>query len=441
MIRKSDAYYRYCQEAASGKFSYYDTQEIEDIANDFLDNGELEDALDVLKLGLEQHPGDEFLEKCFIWALIHDHQVEKALLLFEKYKDDNSSMTARLQFSFDILNGNPDKAFDQFLKALDGQMEMEEWLSVVDEMFDAIPKNIIAENLKKAFALANKHNAKDLGRLGSLIMDAGDTQTAAKVFERALDADAYDVYTWIDLTKCYFDLGNFKKCFEASELGLAVDPENPILNLLYVLSAKEKEFDEKMHYEMIEHLTYTRRYIEGRLKSRFNLGSDAEARHFADMTYELLATHYLALGLENEVQECISIVAKRTPADHSMFNEIISFFLDRGDLNKTLETIEIALRFVPNDTNLHTMKVTTLLAAKRWDEAYLELKYCSHLFPDDNSMLFTRAEMAKLTGHEDDADFCYRELLARKPQNEMIRDLLRFYFRSIGDEDALNQLQ
>ena len=51
---------------ATGKFSYYESDEVSDAVMDLLDDGNVEDALRLAEEGLKQHPNDETAEKLVI---------------------------------------------------------------------------------------------------------------------------------------------------------------------------------------------------------------------------------------------------------------------------------------------------------------------------------------------------------------------------------------
>lgn len=426
---------------ANGHLSYYDTQEIEDIVNDFLDSGDIEGALEAVNCGLSQHPGDEFLEKSLIWILVHDHQAEKAEALFEKYKDDGSDMTARLQFSFDVLRGDYEKGMERFMSVLSaGKIEPIDFLAAIDEMFDALPKRTLLKHLKKLLPLVGTSNAEVLGRLGALLMDAGDLKSATKAIEKALDIDAYDIYCWQDLAKCYHGLEKNKKCHEACDFGLAIEPENPLLNLLYVVTAQVSSHSQSDWMEQLEHLNHTRMYIEGRSKSKCGMGSDEETRRYSTITYELLFQTYLALDMEKEAKECMDIAIARTPENEDMFVDLITLLMEKGDQQWALKIIDKVLKHNPDNLKMRLLKVSVLASCVDIDQAYEALVTLSNDSPDDEMMLLARAELARKLKKAEDTDVCYRKLLAMHPKSEIVCTMMRFYFTEIGDNDALEQI-
>ena len=103
--KKSDAFYRYKAEQSRNVFPYFESDEIEQIVYDLLDDFNMFEAIDVINQGLKQHPNNEDLVKLKVLLLIHTLHVDEAKGLFEPYINDGTESTETLKFAFDVVDG------------------------------------------------------------------------------------------------------------------------------------------------------------------------------------------------------------------------------------------------------------------------------------------------------------------------------------------------
>lgn len=437
MKKKSTGYYKYLQDMANGgKLSYYESDEIVDAVYDLLDEGRIDDAQSLIEKGLEQHPADEELELILVWILIHAKKLKDASTLFAKHRDSDNDLALRLKFCFEVIEGHPHQALSRFLPLLSSQrIHALDWLNTIDDMFSYLTPETLAPYLIQAMDMMPEI-AEAWGHLGGLLMDLQQLNQAIIALEHAIDIDAYDIYSWQDLCRCYFVIGEMDKCADACEYGLAIDPKNP----LFSLTRAYIYYDNEQYAEAIPHLENARLYFEGGLQSEAALSIAQELREHTDITYQMLAFSYQKTDQIDKALECFDILCERRPKEVEVSIRAATLYLEKGDVGKAYNLISEALQYHPKEVALLTMKVTLLTTLHQFDEANETLDRLITLKPRTYAYRMAKAELCLSLNRREEADAAFRQLLEMNPRDKAVRRMLIDYFTSIDDQTALLRL-
>lgn len=430
---------------ADNKVSYYSTDDISQVIYDLLDDGDAAEAMKACQKGLDQHPGDEFLELIEAKILLHMNRYDEAEKLVKGNPDEQSPFGIGIRFGIDVGTKDQKAAFEALFEQLQkGNISGLEFVEIIDELFDCLPNHLTAEYLSMAAdVVVNKEEKSDaqdaeaLGRMGALLMDCNCHREAIPVLEHALDKDAYDIFSWQDLSRCQFELQMYDECRNSCEMGLAVDPKNPLFNfaLGFIL------FQKGEHEEAVEHLELARQYAEGKLQHEEMHIERQEIEQQTSITYELLGSSYSALGEYDKARECYEVLVQRIPSFTEGYYRLSTLSLDKGDTAKALEYIQEALHIEPDNITYLALSVTLLTELHRFDEALQGLDQLIELDPKSKTYLLAKAELSLSLKRYEEADKAYRSLLKLKPKDSTSRALMRAYFEAIGDDEALKKLK
>jgi len=443
--KKSRAYYQYMLDLADNKVSYYSTDDISQVIYDLLDDGDADEAMKACQKGLDQHPGDEFLELIEAKILLHMNRYDEAEKLVKGNPDEKSPFGIGIRFGIDVETKDQKAAFDTLFEHLQkGHILGLEFVEIIDEMFDHLPHQLTAEYLSKAADVVvgkeqktDEQDAEALGRMGALLMDCNCHREAIPVLEHALDMDAYDVYSWQDLSRCQFELQMYDECRNSCEMGIAVDPKNPLFNFALGFILFQKGENEAS----VEHLELARQYAEGKLQHEELHLERQEIEQQTSITYELLGSAYSALGEFDKARECYEVLVQRIPNFTEGYYRLATLAMDKGDTAKALGYIQEALRIEPENITYLAFSVTLLTELHRFDEALQGLDELIELDPKSKTYLLAKAELSLSLKHFEEADKAYRTLLKLKPKDSTSRALMRAYFEAIGDTEALKKLK
>jgi len=429
---------------ADNKVSYFSTDEISQIIYDLLDDGDAEEAMAACQKGLDQHPEDDFLELIEAKILLHLGRIEEAEKLVTGNPDEHSPFGIGIRFGIESRSDDPHAAFEKLLKHLqDGRISGLDFVEIIDELFDHLPHQTTAEFLAKAADVVagrsskgDEQDAEALGRMGALLMDCNCHRDAIPVLEHALDMDAYDVYSWQDLSRCQFELQMYDECRYSCEMGVAIDPKNPLFNfaLGYIL------FQQGEYEEAIEHLEVARQYAEGKLMHEALHLDHQEVEQQTSITYELLGAAYMALDQTDNARVCYETLVQRIPNFAEGYYRLSSLSMDKGDTSEAVNYIREAIRIEPENVTYLGFYVTLLTELRQFDDALKILDELIELDPKSKTYLLAKAELSLSLKRYNEADKAYRALLKLKPKDDTSRELMRAYFEAIGDDDALKKL-
>jgi tetratricopeptide (TPR) repeat protein len=421
---------------SNGHLSYYDAEEIENAVDDLLDLSMIDDAEYLTEAGMNMHPNDEDLEKLLIWIYLHNHKGEKAEQMFAKYRNDGTPGSHHLAFNIDVMHGHPRRALETYIDQLrKGNVPPNEWADTVDEMYDAIPLAILSPFLKEACPYI-KGDAELLGKFGSMLFDAHLYDEAIEMLEKSLDLDAYDIYSWQDLARCYMLQMDIDKCIEACDYGLAIDEGNALLGFIkgYILQQEGK------YAECIPLLTNARRFAEGRVGMNNVNASEEEIQQQIELTYELLGFAYIETSQNDQARECFSILAERNPGHIVARMQLANLALLDGDINEAKKQLDDVLGIDPKFEAAQSLLVSVLLSTHEFDKALATLKNLIKQKPRNRSYLMAYAQLCLHTEHKAEADSIFRRMLKLHIKDKSMRSMMRDYFLSIGDEEAAKEV-
>lgn len=428
---------------ADGKIGWYSTEDIEQIVYDLIEEGDVDEAMRACQIGLDQHPDDECLVLVEAKVLIHQHRIDEAERLIGKKESNADPFEVSVRFGIMAGKGNVKEAFSYLFGHLSsGVITRFEYVSIIEELFDALPHTQIAENLVKVAQLPDTSNKdpKDdleaLARIGGMLMDCNCHEEAIPILENALDQDAYDVFTWQDLARCQYTLKQMDKCAYSCEMGLAIDPNNPLLSYLLGFI----RFDNKDFQGCIEPLTNVCSFAEGKLKHE-DVGLDREQAELQfNLSLEMLSTAYSEIGDTDKSIACLQQLIDRMPKTDTNYVKLATLYMSIGDSPSALTQIEHAIALDPKQVEYKALRVAMLTDMHRFDEAMTGLDELIRLEPRSKAFLLAKAELAMSLKKFDEADKTYRRLLKLKPKDYASKEMMRIYFESIGDEEALKMI-
>lgn len=442
---KSRAYYQYMIDLIDRKPSYYSADDVGQIAYDLLDEGNAAEALNACKLGLLQHPDDDYIQLIEAKVLLHMHRFDEAEKIWQSQKDSEiDPFKISIRFGLDAMQHDQEEAFGYLLRQLkEGHLLLMEFIDIIDELFDVLPHTMTARYLKEAMTWMEQNSKKEeklpeaIARIGAFLMDCGCSKDAIPVLEKSLDLDAYDVYSWQDLARCQFDNKFYDDCANSCEMGLAIDPKNPLFNFaLGYIRYTEENFE-----EAAEHLEIVRQFAEGHIEHEELHLERQEAEQQTAITYDLLGACYVSLNRLEEAMVCYQTLVNRLPSCDEGYFHMATIALDLGDIRGALQHTENAIAINPKNTTYLSLRVTLLTDLRRFEDALKGLDDLVKLQPKSKAFLLAQAELSLNLHHYEKADKAYRKLLKMKPSDFASKELMRAYFESIGDNDALKEIK
>lgn len=442
-MRKSRAYYQYMLDLADNKVSYYSSDDVSQIVYDLLDEGEVDEAMAACRKGQKQHPDEAVLQLIEAKVLLHQRDYANAQRVLECNPERETPFGYSIQFGINIGHGHAASALEQLQQQLRAYRILPlEYVEIIDENFDHLPYDLTAQHLLQTYQMLKEERPSDdqsaevYGRIGGMLMDCHAHADAITVLETAIDHDAYDIYSWQDLTRCQFELQRFDDCLYSSEMGLAIDPLNPLFNfVLGVIKAQDGHAR-----EAIDHLELARQYVEGKLKHEAIEQERSEVERQTCITYEILGRCYMQTDDPDKAIACFTTLVGHAPHMAESHFLLATALTDKGQKDEAFTQIEEALRIEPTNEVYLSFKLTLLTDKHSFEDAISVLDLLIELQPDSRRYLLAKAELSLNLRRYEDADQAYRKLLRMKPKDPTSITLMKAYFESIGDVEALRKI-
>lgn len=223
-----EALSRFKRSLISGKKSYFDVSEFEDIVDSLLDEGDLNSSEIAVRQGMQIHPGAVPLQLKYAQVLLSKGKYRNAieyLVLAEHVEPDNPDVHLMKGSAF-LLTGNDYEAEKSFRKALKYSANDR------DEILYNIGLSYVqADDIKTGIGYFeeslqfNPKNEMVLYDLGFFCDQEGDFQKSIDYYNRYLDIDPFNFSIWFNMGITYNKIGEYDKAIEAYEFALAINQD------------------------------------------------------------------------------------------------------------------------------------------------------------------------------------------------------------------------
>jgi tetratricopeptide (TPR) repeat protein len=437
-MQKSKAYHKYVKQLATGRFTHFEDWEIEDIVFDFEDDMKYEEAERAVRFGLSQNPDSEQLIKLSILVKIDTGKLDEAEQMLAPYRDDGMANTADLCFSLALRQHHYTEACEYLLHGIEEEiLTADQVWEQLNSAYDLLPKEILRQSLIRLAALAPNDTAT-LRDIASLLIEMEYyTDETIQVLNRALDRDAYSLDGWQLMARCLYNMNRLEECLKACDYGLAIEPNDLMLRFLRGFIYSEQE----NHPRTIEDFRVLRDIREGKIHvHRQNDLPIEEQEQQLDSIYEILAQSCLHENEEDEAIDCLNKLILRHPRMGEYYIRLASAYLLKGDLPAALTVCENGHLVESGREDIASMRLNLLLQMHRFEEAMTAVDDLLSINPDHQGALFAKAELLRLTEHNEEAFEVYKKLLPlSKIEQPHVRSLVESYFESIDREDLLEE--
>ncbi|MDL2214740.1 tetratricopeptide repeat protein [Dysgonomonas sp. OttesenSCG-928-M03] len=218
---------RYEQMLITGKNTYFDADEYDELADYYDKLDDIETAKEIVALGLKIHPDNESLMLRYARFLVYDAKYTAALQYLNTYFSTYEFELYLLKIECFLQLGLYAEAHQLTAEVLeDEETEIEVILSELGFIY------VETEYFDEAilyFEKSLEYNAENVEVLNDLIYAyeaKEDFDSAIRVCELLLDADPYGLEGWLTLGKLYSLEENYEKAIDAFDFALTLDESN-----------------------------------------------------------------------------------------------------------------------------------------------------------------------------------------------------------------------
>ena len=277
-------------------------------------------------------------------------------------------------------DGNPEKALDEFEKALKLDPENADALLNIAAIHRGDGKVELATHFIERALAVNPSSIGALAQLAEIQRDRGELDEAIRLFSAALDIDDSQPFVWMGAGDVLQRAGRFEAAVKAFETVLELDPDSfkARYNLGVTYSNMGREDDALAIYAQAIELDPTHPEAAS---ARNNLGAMRLARGEKDAALEHFEAALAAAPFNLE----------------SRYNAAL-IYLERDRSDEAIALLEEAAKLEPNHQQVNLRLGLAYLGAKRDSDAYRSLLLVRRLHPDNWSatlglaVLHARAE-------------------------------------------------
>ena len=227
---------------------WFDTEDIEDICNYYINAGNYSKAEKVLQLGERLHPGDETMPMIRANLLVMESKPEEALVLLDQYPHKEDYYWHYLRFSALVNLQRTDEAIaeadmvvmlddDKVGATIDVALLFAETehIDLAISYLERTEKSDTDEaDKKKLYALLTQYYG-----------ESGKYEEALAYTEKWIDADPYSVNAWCVKATIELDCDRYENALNDYDFALAIDPQCELalvtkVRLLCLLSREEE---------------------------------------------------------------------------------------------------------------------------------------------------------------------------------------------------------
>lgn len=412
----SDLVRRYEIMQASGKNTYFDPDEFDDLAEYYESFDDIQMASDVVSLGLQMHPLNESLLLKQGKYLICEAKYEEALAFFLKHFSYYNFELYLLKIECYLQLGLYAESYQLVKEILaDKDVDMGEALSELGFLYlgsDYYNEAILY--LDKSLEYVDEDRVDILNDLAYAYEMKGDFNMAIETVDRLLDEDPYSYDTWINLGKLHSIQENFEKAIDAFDFALTInDEDDTVLRL-------------KAHCLL----------LVGRIDEAIQIFTECINKSPQDIQlYVALAECYLAQDNYDSMLEVVENAEKIDITNSSLQAKRAIAMLYKGEMDEALSVILESLKTDSLSLELNSLAGDVYLVKEDYAKAK---KYLEIVLEEDSENIKVLEKMASVYISEEafkDAIDCLEKILKISPsQSHPKRKLVLLYFE-IGNKE------
>lgn len=214
---------KYENAEAGNRRVYMDADDLADLADWYAVRGKFRQALDVVRYGLQLHPGDTALlvEQAYLFIDIQriDDARRAAACITEGFLPEVKILKAYL-----LMDKGKTAEAEQLIDSIEDKNDLPNIIEIAYLYIDM-------DNLEKAARWLERGKARYeddesyLAALASYYGAAGRAEEAIACYNKLIDINPYAASYWYGLARCYFDREEFEKAIEACDYATVSDEE------------------------------------------------------------------------------------------------------------------------------------------------------------------------------------------------------------------------
>lgn len=405
MLKQRDAY-------------FFDVEEVEALADYYLERSNIHKAKLAVNHGLELFPGSSalYLKKAQIFAA--GKESEKALKILEYLEAAEPHNIDMLLFKAVVHRSLSDHEGTKscLLKALKHSPENREeiFMDLAYEQQIANDYNGAIESLKESLRINPNHEAS-LFELSYCYEMADQIETGVEFFQEYLNRHPYNFVAWYNIALCYEKIGLYEKAIESADFCIAIREDFVgayiLKGNLFTSMDMDREamqaYNESLAFDNENPMVYT---AIGECQERLGMWKSAELNYRK------------AIGIDPDYMEALmGLGAVRE---------------EEGDLKKAIAFYEEAVRKDDFHLDNKHILVEAYIKDGQLEKALVELDKIIKVFPDDAEAWVVKADVLAGENIDNAIDTLRKAILQIPDEHDLKWNLIKYLLKAARGEEA-----
>ncbi|MBR6285714.1 MAG: hypothetical protein IKR18_01810 [Bacteroidaceae bacterium] len=354
-----DALNRYETLTAKGEQGYFEAEQLNDFASYYSSFGQDKKAEQAIRYALKLHPGD--LDSTIL--LSRNYMIKglyaEAAEIANSIKDKDDIEVRFLYAELNICTNERDKAMRILLDVIDSEDDPSERIETYKDVIDLLADYNEDELIDDVIARATKEFPDETDIFDDVVREANKSaELLIDECKTHLDNDPYDLDAWATLASAQFTQKLYDDALTSIDFILAIDPENPFVEMKAQLMFMRADWDCTIYFE---------RAIAKAIER-------TQTTSVTPMALDCSTAYYQKDDPKNALR--MLRVANQYLSDDSAFAPIVEVrnaiaSLDEGDIIQSTAHLENARNLTANDEELNDINIEYAIALTR-NEMYTE---------------------------------------------------------------------
>lgn len=410
---------RYEQMLSGTGRCYFDSDEIDEIAEYYESKGQLKKALQATEFGLNMHPDDVDLrlkQARYLLFLDRVDEARKIMAELADYSPDATLIRAELQF----LDGHVKRAHGLLLSLLDSDDLREDLcFEALDIYADYDCFDGLVEFVQKAEELL-PDSRELLREMAAICEERSEYDRAIVIYNKLIDKDPYSVTDWFSLAKVEALLKHYDKAIEACDFALAVkEDDEAVLSFKGYCYYDSGQYDKAIE-QFVEYASITKD---------------------KSVAYELIGECYVKMEDYNHALTYFHKALEADPANSNICYQLATCYYDLGKVREAIVYLQDTISLDERDDEAHSFLGEIFLQVGDYEKAYRHLSRSLVLNEDDKETLRLKGVACLQLGYYDEAIQAFEKVLQEDVYDLQTRfNLVIAYARNGNESEAEHQV-
>ncbi len=360
-----EAVERFERMISTEKEVYFDVHQVENIFEFYLEKSLIDQAEQILSIGLRQHPQSTSLLVKKATFLADDNQIEEALLLLERVAPiESTNYEVFITLGWIMLQKNEiNTAVKHFRRAADMSFEDEEEI-LLEISYNLNQAEVYSEAVLFLNKLVSKYpkNENALFELAFALDKVGERKKSIATYEQLLKLDPFSENAWYNIGILYNKEERYLEASKAYDFTIAINPLHGEAFFNKGNSLAHSGCFREALDAYLEHITLSKDLV---------------------LTYQYIADCWEQMGNYDMAIRFYKLVTKELPESGDAWYGIGTAMMEKEDFKGGLQAIDQAISINPLNADYWFAHARGLFELDKADDAARSLENGLNIDPEE----------------------------------------------------------